>query len=548
MNKNTSPELIVNLSDTDYDVEPSSRLTYLYSIGGGSIRGRNIIPINDARRLHKLASELRDSYADWIYSLNDIYIQRGLIEADLSLFLISDCSGKRTELFDTYQTICNLMLLRESVSRLAVKKIRVIGGTPSFLRALKSICPGLCIVNEVNHDFNLHSVKQYLSDLRFIIEVVSIVFLENLLPSRDKRKDSRPRRYFFTIYPKMMGSNGRDKKYGSYFEEEDRYVGSLITDGLHQHVSVGEYFRLKRQAIIDNVQIIDEFIRFGDCCRCLYWWTRIRWVLYLERAQEHYFKEIDVTGYINKELLESTSRIGRFMVIKGALTRFITSNLISEFVYYLHEYPLGRLISYVFKTKYPKVKTCGYQHGPSSWRKLLYFMTPNETSISQDYCHHVAIPDEVLAEDEPSAEIYRYAGYTNVRVMNTIYRLDYLKGVKRCLVQEYSLIAPGLHDGRSMFDCLKELITSSPENQFCFKPHPLASMDYLTELDELPNLNVSDLAMSSLLARAKEVYVTYSSVGLEAAALGIPVRVVEIPGVINQSPLGDLENYNTLVV
>jgi len=105
-----------------------------------------------------------------------------------------------------------------------------------------------------------------------------------------------------------------------------------------------------------------------------------------------------------------------------------------------------------------------------------------------------------------------------------------------------------LHDGRSMFDCLKELITSSPENQFCFKPHPLASMDYLTELDELPNLNVSDLAMSSLLARAKEVYVTYSSVGLEAAALGIPVRVVEIPGVINQSPLGDLENYNTLVV
>ena len=548
MNKIKSPELIINLSELDYDAQPSSRLTYLYSIGGGSVRGRKIIQINDARRLHKLASEVRDSYANWIYSLNNMYIERGLIETGFSLFLISDCSCKRTELFDTYQTICNLILLRESVSRLSVKKIRVIGGTPSFLRALKSICPGLSIVNEFTCDLKLYSVKRYLSDIIFILEVVCIVFLKSLLPSRDKEKDSRPRRYFFTIYPKMRDSNGGDKKYGSYFGEDDKYAASVITDGLHQHVSIGQYFRLKRQATIDNVQIIDEFMQFRDCYRCLYWWTRIRWVLYLERTREHYFKGIDVTGYINRELLESTSRIGRFMVIKGALTRFITSNSVSEFVYYLHEYPLGRLISYVFKTKFPRVKTCGYQHGPCSWRKLLYFMAPNETSISQDYCRHVAIPDEVLAEDQPSAEIYRYAGYTNVRVMNTIYRLDYLKDVKRCLAQEYSLIAPGLHDGQSMFDCLKEIIISSPDNQFCFKPHPLASVDYLAELDQFPNFNVSDLAMPILLARAKEVFVTYSSVGLEAKALGIPVRVVEIPGVINQSPLGDQKNYETLVI
>ena len=43
------------------------------------------------------------------------------------------------------------------------------------------------------------------------------------------------------------------------------------------------------------------------------------------------------------------------------------------------------------------------------------------------------------------------------------------------------------------------------------------------------------------------MYVTYSSVGQEAMALGIPVSVVEIPGFVNESPLADLESYDSML-
>ena len=41
------------------------------------------------------------------------------------------------------------------------------------------------------------------------------------------------------------------------------------------------------------------------------------------------------------------------------------------------------------------------------------------------------------------------------------------------------------------------------------------------------------------MAIVSQVYVTYSSVGLEAKALGIRVHIVDVPGHVNTSPLID---------
>ena len=126
MKETGSRELIINLGDKDYDTSPTSGTTYLYSLGGGVVRGRPVVQINDPRRLHEIAIEIRDEYTGWIYSLNKIYLQRGLVEGGLSLFLISDCSCKRTELFDTYRVLCNLVLIKELLSRFPCDEITVV--------------------------------------------------------------------------------------------------------------------------------------------------------------------------------------------------------------------------------------------------------------------------------------------------------------------------------------------------------------------------------------------------------------------------------------
>jgi hypothetical protein len=57
----------------------------------------------------------------------------------------------------------------------------------------------------------------------------------------------------------------------------------------------------------------------------------------------------------------------------------------------------------------------------------------------------------------------------------------------------------------------------------------------------MDNLNITNSHIVDLLINAKKVYVTYSSVGLEAAMLGIDVSVIDIPGIISESPLLDEE-------
>jgi hypothetical protein len=44
-----------------------------------------------------------------------------------------------------------------------------------------------------------------------------------------------------------------------------------------------------------------------------------------------------------------------------------------------------------------------------------------------------------------------------------------------------------------------------------------------------------------LLTKVGAVFVTYSSVGPEALSLGIPVYLIHIPGIVNESPLADIK-------
>ena len=50
-------------------------------------------------------------------------------------------------------------------------------------------------------------------------------------------------------------------------------------------------------------------------------------------------------------------------------------------------------------------------------------------------------------------EVYEEAGYNNVRIMEKVYRLNYLKKIKRDkIVENLVLIVPGLHDGLCLLD------------------------------------------------------------------------------------------------
>ena len=102
--------LIVHRGDNDIVLDTSDDVTYCYQIGIGRVIGDNCINLNDSKQLHEIAITLRQKYTEWVYTFNDLFLDKGLVYRNISLFFLTDLSNKRNELFDTYGAIVNLTL------------------------------------------------------------------------------------------------------------------------------------------------------------------------------------------------------------------------------------------------------------------------------------------------------------------------------------------------------------------------------------------------------------------------------------------------------
>ena len=135
--------------------------------------------------------------------------------------------------------------------------------------------------------------------------------------------------------------------------------------------------------------------------------------------------------------------------------------------------------------------------------------------------------------------IYQQSGYKSVEIMEKIYRYEYLESVVPEKREGWVLIAPGLHDGEFMLESLRAYVLRNPRKNFILKPHPRGHNAYVRAYEGISNLEVSVSSVHELLRIVSEVFVTYSTVGIEAELLGIPVTVISIPGKITTSPLLD---------
>jgi hypothetical protein len=520
-------------------IEPSDRKNYVYRFGIPEVTGEQFVDINCSKKLDRKAEQIRDSYVKWIAGINSLFLSRNLVHKSVSLFYFTDLSCKRTEIFDTFSIVVNILVIKDAVWDQDLEEIHLIGVSSQFSDAIRFVFPKTRIIEDYRRQSRKPWVRTILSDVRYYAEMFTVGLLNYFISSRKKVPDQIIGRCFFSIFPTMLQSDRLDKKYGTLVDVNDTYALSVITDGYHQHYGVWKYFSIRKNIVKNKFYVIDDYIRMSDgmlgVWQAFKLWTNARSLM----RSKKYFEGVDLTSSIAQEVIISLSRAGRLSAYSNCLARFLNKVHISEFVYYLHEYPLGRMISWVIATQQRKIKSVGMQHGPASWRKLLYFLTVDESAANTNWWRNVPIPDEIWAEDNESAEIYHHAGYNNVLVLPRIYRLAYLEGISIECRQEYALVAPGLHDGESMLFCMKPIFEKYPNVKFLIRSHPLSCAKYLKQFDHISNLSVSKEIISDLLSRVGAVYVTYSSVGIEARSLGLPVFVVSIPGVINQSPLID---------
>lgn len=539
--------LYIYNSNSDKKIDTSCN-NFTYNLNNGKIRS-NAICIDDSKYLHSIALELRDSYVKRVNSFNKYFLDSNLIyENTISMFFLSDIFNKRTEIFDTYLSICNLTFIQRFLDQNKnISSIITIGCNSNFNTSLKSFIldKKLEIKDEIKSSKKIN--RLYRSQIKFFFLVTIKLFLIKMLFKQKEIKSSK--RLFLSRYPLHFDTNQKEKKYGSYFKyNKDVFMISLITDGLHQNLNIRDTITyLKKIKNSKNFLFLDYHLNYKDLINGFVSAFKL-----IKKAKNlgkynYIFNGININDFFQLEIQLSFLRIPRLMIYKNALIKTVNKKSFKKFIFYLHEYSYGQYFNYIFAKYFPSIKRIGFQHGPASERKLLYFLGKEIVSNSnENWRGKSPIPDQIMAEDKSSKIIYESAGYKNVKCMKKIYRLSYLNKIKRKTSERKSiLIVPGLHDEMLLFNRLKKIIEDNKNTKFIFKPHPRGIFNHKNQKINLNNLEIGNKHISDYLSYVSEVYCTYSSVGYEAYKLKIPVTLICFQNKINESPLIDFysESY-----
>ena len=518
---------------------------YSYNLGSGIVQGKNISNLNNSLRFNELALELRDEYIEYIYSLNKLFLKNNFIHnKKFSLFFLTDLSNKRTENFETYPAICHIFLILEQIKNINIDHIIIDGCSKPFIKAIDSVLPNKSILHKRDQIKN-KTFPFFLVQTQFFLKVVlQLAFLKIINFKNPTGINSN--KCFLSRYPLHFNNLFKEEKYGKLVNDKDYYLLSIITDGMHQNLTIKDFIKYIRKLLKSKINffLLDGNLGFLDIFNGFL--NSILFNCKKKKIQHNsfFFSGINITDFIIHEIEQSFLRVPRLLMFESAICKFFLKNKINNFYYYLHEYCYGRFFTYVLQVKFPWIHKIGFQHGPASQRKLLYYLSKYEPAKhSNNFLKYLPIPDKIIAEDMQSKNIYLEAGYKNITIMPKIYRLAYLDNIERKkVVPDTILIACGLHDAILILELLRHEICNNVTKKYFIRFHPKNDIKAL-KLNVLKlntsNIFIAEKELTYYLSWISEVVVTYSSVGYEADLLGIPVRVLNLPNRINESPLLD---------
>ena len=189
--------LVIHQGTRNTELKDNGIVNYLYCIGSGQVTGRNFIHLNCADELYDQALNLRDPYTEWVYGLNKEVLSHNLIRDGLSLFFLTDLSNKRNELFDTYETIANLLHLKKRLQGESIEQIELYGVDDAFLESVCSIFPGARAVRARPTQERVRLVRRVLADSLYFCRVLGVIGINKLHPrvnrSGEKKAKKKPK-------------------------------------------------------------------------------------------------------------------------------------------------------------------------------------------------------------------------------------------------------------------------------------------------------------------------------------------------------------------
>jgi hypothetical protein len=529
------------------DYEISTR-GFSYRINTGHITG-DYTSLDNLLRFNEIALNVRDEYCEYISSHNKSYfLKYGFVFNNVSLYFFSDLSNKRTEIYNTFHFLCHAIHIKELCKINNIDTIYFVKCDQTFVKMFIGNDFGL---NLESDSYNL--TNNYTITKRSLINIIykqCVFFIKVMIAwivNRHTVNKKHIDRLYLTRYPLHLHDDGTEDKYQSAVNSDGTYLVSILTDGLHQNLNLFKLLlAFKQLRKTSNYILLDSYITLNDIYIFIKYSIKMINAPSLNKSS---FMGFDMTELLMVELRDSFLRIPRLLLYYYTIIRVFTSHNVNILIYYLHEYCYGRLFTIALKQQNIKTILIGFQHGPASWRKLLYSLSPNELladSTGTNKLEVMPLPDKILCEDIHSKEIYKYYGYKDVEVMKVVPRLQYLESVQYSFGNNI-LVIGGLHDSQVLYKYALNLSLVNKDRVIFFKRHPMSKVKFQVK-KHIKSFVCSDLHISELLAKACEVHVTYSSVGYEGLMLGKVIYLLLLPNRINESPLMDIADNNKNII
>ncbi len=535
-------QLIIYNSDKDIVFNNKTKF-YSYNLGLGKLININNTILNSYQNLHLNALQLKKDYIDEVSKL-DKYFSK-FIEFEFSVFHLTDLSCKRTEFIKSFVLLAHLQNIKEIIVKNKISNIRLIKTPLHFDSSLSSFYDGCIEKKRINFSLSFVSIIKIASQIRFVIKLLFILILNKFYFSKKNISDL-DNKIFFSTYPKNFNKN-QHIKYTTFFNNNS-YLLSIITDDIHQNLSLNKYFdvvsNLKKNYFPHKYILSDSFINFKDILFFIRY-NFLSYSFFSISLEKHFINGINISPLLKYDLNQSFTRLSRTLTLYFSykrISKLLTNN--TDFYYYLFEYSYGRMLSASFSNN-DKINKVGFQHGPSGYLKLICYLSKIDTNKSK--FQKILLPHKILLEDVVSQNIYTDGNYSNISIMDKVYRLNYLDKILRINTEkDYHLIAAGLHDSFFLYKSLIDKIKSSQDINFILKLHPKANNKKIRDIvlnNKLINLQIADKSINHYFKFVKKVYYGYTSVGLEANLLNIETEIIFSDIKLNESNITKKELF-----
>ena len=545
--------------------------------------------LDTAALAHEVALVAREELADLTADVPQRFTwsgkslkERFTFEGRLSLWWLNELSSKRSELYPAFSKVCLLLSIKRLVEEQGATTVALATRNREVAEVLRGYAAQAGV--GFSHWNPSPGARPWAPPFWRMIAAnlkwFTVTWVQHLVAVTVVRQPglgAGERCAFYTHYPNLWRGQDRtqDEKYGAtprlltdQHGMTPVYAATFASDGVHQAMGMRAYLRacleLRRTGLgsATPVHLMDRDLRLADFVRTLLLTPLLAWRYRAIERDPRFQAQWAVAGVnvfplLRHEFRRGALRTPRYLLHLLRVRRFMRQVRPAAFVMTLFEFCYGRAMTFAAMSADTETQVIGVQHGPIARVKLPYYQRAREFDLTQPRdtaLHGMPLPDLILVEGDGAQQCLVEGGFPEdrLRVLGAP-RLAPLLAVPRAGERPPRvggktrvLVGLGMHDASVMLRSLILVLGATDAYHFLLKLHPRGSMTperaatLLATAAEGSTWEVASGTFYDNLADADAVLATYSSVGMEAAALGYPMVCFLLPNIINTSPVLDV--------